>query len=68
MEIVIQHLATKRRINGPLSICGSRKDLSSFARQITEHLNSNPSVAHGWISIVDQPETLAGVSPKGWEE
>lgn len=52
MNIVIEHNGKKRRIKGPLNICGSRKDLL----KIKEALSVDEDFTYGWMMISEDNE------------
>ena len=68
MKVVIQHSQTKREIKGAFSLCASRDDLRSLARQILGHLEES-GFTYGWIEILaNEPAgVLANTSPRGWD-
>jgi hypothetical protein len=67
MKIVIEHGKTKRRIDGPWNICGSREDLESLVSQLQRRLSGDP-FHYGWVRIEDKPYYgLAETPPVPWD-
>jgi hypothetical protein len=65
MEILITHSKTKRKINGPLNICGSKTDLKSLANQILSQVSENFS--HGWVTIHEEQESVVDTPSVNWD-
>ena len=66
MNIVISHLKTKRRIDGPFQICGTRKDLREIAETILKKTEVSDWL-YGWIDIPLKAESLADTPVSQWE-
>lgn len=71
MKIIICHSKTKREINGPFNICGSRADLLQLAEAIQEACGSDeePRMVYGWVNIqVEQPDEEKMAFRVFWEQ
>jgi hypothetical protein len=67
MKIIIEHGETKRQINGPFNICGSRDDIYHIVAELSRHLNDS-TWSYGWTYIVDRRQpSIANTPPIGWE-
>lgn len=68
MKLIIEHSQTKREINGPFNVCGSRADLLWLADQIRASVEEERFV-YGWISITEtrQPRCV-NVAPVPWDQ
>ena len=69
MKIVLEHGATKRIIEGPFNICGSREDLQSLVDQLTLRI-THTNFCYGWvpITLMQSNPTNANTPPKRWDE
>ena len=68
-EILIGFSKTKRRIDGPFEICGSRAVLVSLAQQIL-HLCDKARFSYGWIHLLPcdtYNPNMRNNSPIGWD-
>ena len=50
MKIVIEHGKTKRMIDGPFNICGSREDLMQIVDEIVQKVTDS-GMTYGWVAI-----------------
>lgn len=67
MKIIIEHLHTKRVIEGPFNICGDRQDLITLMDAINETLHN--SFSYGWVNITEQKQpSLVNMIPEPWEK
>ena len=67
MKLIISHSRTKRQIDGPFEICGTREDIESLATQIVSHL-SDTHWSYGWIRIYERGiEPLSTTPPVPWD-
>lgn len=66
MKIIIAYSNTKRQIDGPFNICGSRDDLKLLADRIYAEIDD---LGYGWIQIPSEPyqESIANTEPIDWE-
>jgi hypothetical protein len=83
MRIIISHSRTKRRIEGPFNICGSKQDLLRIADLLIKACHDHPGahgegvirnaagMSYGWVNITDPPveqEILVDQGPIGWDK
>jgi hypothetical protein len=77
VKLTIEHSRTKRNIEGPFSLCGSRDDLESLARQIlgtfavddAMHPNGEGRASYLWLPIHDNVEAprQPNTKPLPWD-
>lgn len=65
MKIVIEHKTTKRIIDGPFNICGSRSDLEHIINKLEKAVDSD--FCYGWVKINFDQESIANTAPIPWE-
>lgn len=65
MKVIIEHNKTKRKIEGPFNICGSRQDLERIANTINEVFKDG--TVYGWVKIHDEYDSIPNTEPIGWE-
>lgn len=67
VKIIIEHGNTKREINGPFNICGSKQDLNDLKEQLERALQDDFN--YGWVEIVEyiKCDTIANTPPQKWE-
>lgn len=63
MKLVIRHSTTKRTLEGDLSICGSREDITKLRDALTKHLE-DPDWVYGWTEI----KSGVNQEPIGWND
>lgn len=67
MKLIISYSQTKRRIDGPFRICGSREDIESLATQLVRHLE-DANWSYGWIGIYGNiPAVLENTPAIEWD-
>lgn len=67
MKLIISHSHTKRQIDGPFSICGSREDIELLATQLLRHVEQS-EWTYGWTTIYDKiPTPLVNTPPVAWD-
>ena len=70
MKIIISHGQTKREINGPFNICGSREALLALASQLIWALgDEDRRFSYGWVTIRPPGATQSVVEgpPSPWD-
>jgi hypothetical protein len=77
VKLTIDHSRTKRAIDGPFSLCGSRKDLESLARQILgtfavddiQHQDGHGRASYLWVNILARVEAdpITNTRPLTWD-
>lgn len=67
MTIVIEAGESKRQIEGPFNICGSREDLLEIADRILKEADKD-DFYYGWVSVSLRAKSIVNTPPKKWDE
>jgi hypothetical protein len=65
MKIIISHSTTKRMIEGPFAICGSRKDLETIIARLQDALAQE--FVYGWVDIYETSTKQPNTAPEPWD-
>lgn len=65
MKLIIEHGKTKREINGPYNVCGSRDDLTRLSEAIRCFLKEE--AAYGWVEVTEPNPSTTNQKPVPWE-